>query len=989
MSQEALDQTVAKGVSARIGSTNRSFASLLFGYDIFLSFALGTPPRGVQSYASDLARRMRERNFNVFFSEEEAPPGEHLDSALRKALRRSKTLVVIANRGTLEDPRWVRKEVEEYRKQHPDRPVIPINIGGALQDPALAASTQEWLRYSDKIWLDETEEAAIAGIVSEPVAVRLASAPAHYKVNMMWQWAVRSVIAVFIALSIVLAIAWKSAFENAELALQQLRTANLNLAAAHEEKALGILNLPEKERNTRDYQRALLQVLQAQRQQIGDEDALSPMSVGRLARDHMNLAFTSRWALHALNGGDFAAVAFSPNGHLLASTEDNTVRLWDSVSGELKQILSGHDEEVTAIAFSQDGRRLASASVDGTVRLWDPVSGESQQPLPGYEDEIVTALAFRPPDGRLLATGSGEGTVRLWDLPSADVKGAFPATDGSVSSLAFSSDGRFLASGSELPNAKWQLWDLQGGTFTHGEEVFNQDVSSVAFNSYDGSMAIAWSEGVVTFLDPVSSEFKERSVSGHDASVTSVAFSPSEPLFAVGFGDGTIYLWSMASGEPNQTLSGHQKAVKSLAFSPDGALLASTSVDEAIQLWDVHTVEGPRQITPDVEDATPVTLIAFSPDGRLLAGAPFEGSLQLWNMDSGEPENFQPECRWSINSFVFSSDGRLLACGSKDGTVEIWDTVSRQTKQILSGHEGSVNSVAFSPDNRQLASASADRVRLWELDDGELKSTMFPGHKGSVTSVAFSPDGRRLASASADMVRLWELDGSKRSKTLDGYDTSVTTFAFSPDGLWLAVGFGDGTIWLWNMVSDEHEQTLSGHKDTVNSLAFSSDGLRLASASADETVRLWEPVSGQLRQTLNCHGGSVNSVAISSDGQLLACASDDGSVRFWDYRIFCLLDNGTAPSARATLISEILQRLWGLRVDRINIVPEPWDRLRPRNGHYVDEEISVPIGPAMQNAGVGTKAKMRMFNIRPLLYPPKPGEDKLDQLMSWLKVQGM
>jgi len=135
------------GGKARPSAPKRSFASWLLGYDIFLSFALGPPPRGTQSYASDLARRLRERDFSVFFSEDEAPPGEQLDSPLRTALLRSKILVVIANRGTLKEPRWVRTEAEKFRKNHPDRPVIPINVGGALQDPTLAENAQEWLQF--------------------------------------------------------------------------------------------------------------------------------------------------------------------------------------------------------------------------------------------------------------------------------------------------------------------------------------------------------------------------------------------------------------------------------------------------------------------------------------------------------------------------------------------------------------------------------------------------------------------------------------------------------------------------------------------------------------------------------------------------------------------------------------------------------------------------------------------------------------------------
>ena len=134
---------------------------------IFLSFALGPPPRGTYSYASDLARYLRERDFSVFFSEETAPPGGQLDRTLLAALLHSKILVVVVNRGTLREPRWVRSEVSEFRKHHPDRRVIIINVDGALQDPALAQGAQEWLTYRDKIWLDESAEAASAGIAAQ------------------------------------------------------------------------------------------------------------------------------------------------------------------------------------------------------------------------------------------------------------------------------------------------------------------------------------------------------------------------------------------------------------------------------------------------------------------------------------------------------------------------------------------------------------------------------------------------------------------------------------------------------------------------------------------------------------------------------------------------------------------------------------------------------------------------------------------------------
>jgi hypothetical protein len=199
-----------KGSTACPTAPKRNFASLLFGYDIFLSFALGPPPRGTHSYASDLARRLRERDFSVFFSEEEAPPGEQLDSTLRAALLRFKTLVVIANRGTLEEPRWVRKEVEEFRKNHPDRPVITIN--GALQDATLAEIAQEWLDYKGKIWLDESEEAVATGIANEQVAKRLFIAPTWAKSNVMWRGMVGAILLIVMSLA-VYALVQKAAAE--------------------------------------------------------------------------------------------------------------------------------------------------------------------------------------------------------------------------------------------------------------------------------------------------------------------------------------------------------------------------------------------------------------------------------------------------------------------------------------------------------------------------------------------------------------------------------------------------------------------------------------------------------------------------------------------------------------------------------------------------------------------------------------------------------
>ena len=144
----------------------------IFGYDFFISFKLGHPPIGTQSYASDLARRLRELDFTVFFSEDELSPGSKLEAGLVKVLHRARILVVIANEGALVHSQWVRKEVEEFRGKHPKRQIISINVDRAIETFGSQVEASKWLDHEDRTWLNETNEAIHEGIVSPAVRTR-------------------------------------------------------------------------------------------------------------------------------------------------------------------------------------------------------------------------------------------------------------------------------------------------------------------------------------------------------------------------------------------------------------------------------------------------------------------------------------------------------------------------------------------------------------------------------------------------------------------------------------------------------------------------------------------------------------------------------------------------------------------------------------------------------------------------------------------------
>jgi WD40 repeat protein len=593
------------------------------------------------------------------------------------------------------------------------------------------------------------------------------------------------------------------------------------------------------------------------------------------------------------------AVAFSPDGKTLASGgDDNTVKLWEVSTGTELRTLK-HSSPVRSLAFSPDGSTLASGSADNTVKLWDASTGTELRTLKRHS-EPVNSIAFSP-DGKTLASGSADNTVKLWDVSTGaelrTIKGHSNLVN-SVRSVAFSPDGKTLASGSADNAVK--LWDVSTGTELRSLQV--NFVNSVAFSPDGKTLASGGNDTAVKLWD-VSTGTELRSLKGHSAFVFSVAFSPDGKTLASGSDDNTIKLWDVSTGTELGSLEVNSW-VHSVAFSPDGKTLASGgSYFDAVKLWDVSTGTESRSLKGHSHQ---VYLVAFSPDGKTLASVNhnpatlYQTTVTLWDISTGAESRTLKES-YSVTLVAFSPDGKTLAGGCSDGAVKLWDVSTGTGLRTLKGHSEPVWSVAFSPDGKTLASggddntvklatvtalgldrpALANTLKLWEVLTGTELRTL--KHSSPVQSLAFSPDGSTLASGGDDnTVKLWNVSTGTELRTFKGHSDWVTSVAFSPDGKTMASGSADNTVKLWDTSTGTELRTLKGHSERVNSIAFSPDGKTLASGSADNTVKLWDVSTGAELRTIKGHSNLVDSVEFSPNSKYLVSGSIDTSIKVWE-----------------------------------------------------------------------------------------------------------
>jgi WD40 repeat protein len=596
------------------------------------------------------------------------------------------------------------------------------------------------------------------------------------------------------------------------------------------------------------------------------------------------------------HGGPVRAVTFAPNGKFIVSAGGTEVHVWNPDDGKLIRKFIAHSKTINALAVRPDSQRIASGGDDLSVRIWNPDAEKPVLETTGTAQDTspVMSLAFSP-NGKLLAWiesgGTSAGVLKVLE-PEAEaakrVRFASPVHQAGGYQVAYSPDGKSIATCGErvasirvAPNQDAPMNDNAVGTQLREYRGHNGLVSAVAFSKDGRFLATGSADNVVRVWDTSASEKLVRTFHGHDHQITALAFSPDGEFLASASMDQNVRLWNMQPSDPHRNFAGHTNSVWSAAIRKDGRQIASGGADRTVILWDVgngkiqHRLEGHK---------LPVTTVLYSPDGRFVVSCGGDKLIKIWDAESGQFVRDLAGHEAAVMAACYSADGTRLISGGADRHVKVWDQGAKEPR-TLSGHRTAVSAVALRPDGKVAATGSADgMVILWDLEKN-IQTGNFQAHTEGVAALAYSPDGRQLASCGTDkLVKVWHFPAGKVAEdlmTLSGHSAPVSSVAISPDGRFLASAGGDNLIKVWSLQTRSEIRALRGHSDWVSSVTFSPDSRQLVSAGVDHSVKLWDFQNEEASASLG-HTRGLRIIAVSPDGKLFATGGDDRTIKVWE-----------------------------------------------------------------------------------------------------------
>ena len=640
-------------------------------------------------------------------------------------------------------------------------------------------------------------------------------------------------------------------------------------------------------------------------------------------------------AIARLGKGGINIIRFSPDGTRLVVGTDIGVWIYDVPDGKETVLLTKDTGRINALAFSIDGKILASGGSDNPIiQLWDidKVNELTTITVTGSED-TVKALAFH--DNRLIGVDTFGRLIRL-DMNTNEKISRINELFIPSTAVAFSKKGHICATGN--PDGKIYLRDTTSGK-THATLDVQDDLR------------------VPNELVQVPNELVEvKPRKSETRQISALAFSPDAKILASGSVDKIVRLWDPDKQINLGKLVGHTGWITAIAVSEDGKTLASGDADKIIKLWDIDTKQERATLRGHTSG---INALTFSPDGKTLASGSYDGTIWYWNYNTGkEIANLTSDHIEWVKAVAFSKDGSTLTSASFNGTVDVWSLKTKQELITFTAAQsdmadilvlspngrlvanlGSIGMMALNPyrigENERLLELRRNKhIHFWDIVTGEEILTFRLDAKSGGISVAFSSDGKTMAIAPGNFqeIHLWNTNMGQKLFILNTKGNyPKRKLVFSPDGSLLATYGNFIQTQVWDVTTQREITPFTTGSDWTDTLAFSHDNAILATKqhfgivlskvtpttieehniihydkilpigdvllfSPDDdyllapqfengayTIQIWDVQTGSSFKTVSAHTEPIDTLSFSPDGKTLASGSQDGTVLLWDW----------------------------------------------------------------------------------------------------------
>lgn len=551
--------------------------------------------------------------------------------------------------------------------------------------------------------------------------------------------------------------------------------------------------------------------------------------------------------------GALRVARFSPSGDALAIAHGQTISIYAGAG--LSRTLRAHTDLVAALAFSPDGKQLATGSRDKTLRIWDLATGKVVRTIIAHEGPIAS-VAWH---GNSIATASYDKTASVFRAIDGarilELKGSSVLT-----AVAFSPEGRLAVGGLDR---KVRIFEVPSGNLVRTISTL-AGITALTHAPNGTHLAIGTTDARVFVVD-ASSGWAIATLLGHSEHITDVAFSADGTALASASADATTRIWEPGVGYTcRKTLEGHVARVTAVAFDPKTPRVATASEDRALLLWDSHSGAHLGMIGAH---ADPVTAVAVAADKTIAVGA----RDTMVRMLRAQPYRVTMLAGHvaAVGGLAFTPDSTLLASAADDNTVRTWNATDGTSRDVLRGHKAAVSSVAISADGTLLASGARDgTLRVVDPRTGVL---LFKRrHRPAIESVAFSADNQLLATGGVDgTIDVGPPRGPARI-TFRHWSEPILALSFV-DLMSVASGSLDGSVGIFSVLDGTRLRIEEGHSDGVTGVATVGDAV--VSSSADGTVRF-------AGRTIKGHEEAVLALAMLDDHRVVT-GGEDGSVRIF------------------------------------------------------------------------------------------------------------